>query len=54
MARIIFNYESNKYSFATWLKIEFYSLFFTALPHLIAAFIWVVILATILWSVTLI
>jgi hypothetical protein len=54
MARLIFNFESNKYSLATRLKVEAYTLFFTVLPHLIAAAIWVVILAAGFWAVTLI
>ena len=52
MARIIFDYESNKHSFTTWLKIEAYTLFFSVLPHLIAAVIWIAILAIIYWAVT--
>ena len=54
MAKIIFNFESNKYSLATWLKVELYTLFFTVLPHLIAAVIWIAILAIIYWAVALI
>ena len=51
MARIIFNFESNRYSLATWLKIEAYTLFFTALPHLITGVIWIAIIAAIYWVV---
>ena len=51
MARIIFNSEINKYSLATWLKVELYTLFFTVLPHLITGGIWIAIIAAILWTV---
>ena len=54
MARAIFNFEINKYSIATWLKVELYSLFFTVLPKLIAFAVWIAIIAAILWAVTLI
>ena len=54
IARAIFNFESNKYSLATWLKVEAYTLFFTVLPHLITAVIWVAIIAAIYWAVALI
>ena len=46
--------ENRRAILPTWLKIEAYTLFFTALPHLIAALIWVVIIAVVLWAVTLI
>lgn len=54
MAKLIFEFERNKFSLATWLKIELYTLFFTVLPHLIAVVIWVAILAAIYWAVKLI
>jgi hypothetical protein len=54
MARAIFNFESNRHSLATWLKIEAYTLFFTVLPKLITGAVWIVILSVILWAVTLI
>jgi hypothetical protein len=54
IGRAIFNSEIIKYSIATWLKVELYSLFFTVLPKLIAFAVWVVIIAAIYWGVTLI
>ncbi len=54
MARAIFNSEINKYSIATWLKVELYTWFFTVLPKLIAFAIWVAIFAAIYWAITLI
>jgi hypothetical protein len=54
IARAIFNYESNKYFLSTWLKVEAYTLFFTALPHLITLAIWALIAAAFYWAVTLI
>jgi len=46
--------ESKRFVVPTWLKIEAYTLFFTALPHLITVAVWAVIIATIYWAVTLI
>ena len=54
MARAIFNFEANKYSLSTWLKIEAYTLFFNALPHLITLAIWIGIIVSIYWAVALI
>ena len=54
MARSIFNSEINKYSIATWLKVELYSLFFTLLPKLIAFAVWAVIAAVFYGAVLLI
>ena len=54
IARAIFNSEINKYSIATWLKVELYTWFFTVLPKLIAFAVWIAIIAAILWEVTLI
>ena len=54
IARAIFNSEINRYSFTTWLKIELYTLFFTVLPKLIAFAVWIGIIASIYWVVTLI
>jgi hypothetical protein len=54
IGRAIFNSELNKYSLATWLKIEAYPLFFTALPHLITLAIWALIAASFYWAVKLI
>ncbi len=39
----MFQSHDNKHSITTWLKIEAYTLFFTALPHLITFAVWVVI-----------
>ena len=38
----------------TWIKIEFYTLFMTVLPHLIALAVWAAIVAAIYWAVSLI
>ncbi len=47
MVKILFKTSgpfANKRSFIpSWLKIEAYTLFFTALPHLITFAVWVVI-----------
>jgi hypothetical protein len=53
MARAIFNYEQNKYSIATWLKVEIYNFLMTVLPKLIAFAVWIAIIAAIYWGVTL-
>ena len=54
IGRAIFNFETNKYSFTTWLKTEAYALFFTALPHLIAFAVWVGIAAVFYGAVKMI
>jgi hypothetical protein len=38
----------------TWIKIEFYTLVMTVLPHLITLAVWAVIIAAIYWTVKLI
>ena len=58
MAKILFkNYASTDYKIIfipIWLKIEAYTLFFTVLPKLITLAVWVVIVISVLWAVTLI
>ena len=54
MAKIIFDSESNRHSLPARLKVEAYTLFFTALPHVIAVAIWVGVIAAFYWGVKLI
>ena len=58
MAKLLFETSGpfeNKFTFfPTRLKIEAYTLFFTALPHLITIAIWVVIAAAFYGAVLLI
>jgi hypothetical protein len=58
MAKILFETSGpfhNKKSFIpTWLKIEFYSLFFSALPHLITLGVWFAIAVAFYGAVLLI
>lgn len=55
MAEMLFKtsepFENKGNFILTWLKIEAYTLFFTALPHLITGVIWIAIIAAILWAV---
>jgi hypothetical protein len=50
----MFQSHDNEYSITTWLKIEAYTLFFTALPHLITIAVWVAIGAVFYGAVMLI
>ena len=50
----MFQFHDNEYSLITWLKIEAYALFFTALPHLITFAVWVGIVAVFYGAVKLI
>ena len=58
MAKLLFeNPASTEYKIffiPTWLKVEAYTLFFTVLPKLITLAIWIGIIASIYWGVTLI
>ena len=56
MAKILFTplpFEKRISIMPTWLKIEAYALFFTALPHLITFAVWVVIAAAFYGAVLL-
>ena len=58
MAKILFEtsgpFENERTFVPTWLKIEAYTLFFTALPHLITIAIWIAIAAAFYGAVLLI
>jgi hypothetical protein len=57
MAKLLFTpspHENRIPIIPTWLKIEFYSIFFEILPHLITIAVWFVIAAGFYWAMLLI